>query len=184
MSDPADIQRLVGDVIRLGTIASVDPANATCTVCAGAIVSPELPWLAFRAGGTRFWSPPTVGEQCLMLCPEGDTAAGVVLLGLYSDANPAPDTAAGLDLVEYGDGARIGYDAVAHALTAILPAGGTVALTAPGGVTITGPLTVEGEVTIKGKATASEDVVGGGISLKSHRHGGVQSGSARTGAPA
>ncbi|MFP5435195.1 MAG: hypothetical protein ACLGIM_19085 [Alphaproteobacteria bacterium] len=38
--------QLTGDVLRLGTIASVDHANATCTVESGDILTGELPWAA------------------------------------------------------------------------------------------------------------------------------------------
>lgn len=38
-------------------------------------------------------------------------------------------------------------------------------------------------VQVNGKITATEDVVGGGVSLKSHTHGGVQAGGAQTGKP-
>lgn len=183
MSQSSDLPRLIGDAIRLGTIESVDRANATCTMTIGGIVTPDLPWLAFRAGGSAAWSPPTIGEQGVLLCPEGDTAAGVVLLGLYSDANPAPSSAEKVDLLRFADGAEIAYDAATHALTAKLPAGGTALIVAPGGVTINGPLNVTGDVTITGKATASTDMIGGGISLKSHKHPGVQAGSAQTQAP-
>ena len=48
---------------------------------------------------------------------------------------------------------------------------------APGGTSWTGDIDVEG------KLTASDDVVGGGKSLKGHKHGGVQAGGAQTGAP-
>ncbi|MFD1949905.1 phage baseplate assembly protein V [Sphingomonas arantia] len=174
MSDPSDTQRLIGDAIRLGTIETVDRAAATCTVRIGDLLTDEVPWLAFRAGGSCAWSPPTIGEQCLLLCPEGDTASGVVLLGLYSDANPAPSSADKLDLLRFADGAEISYDAVAHRLTAKLPAGGSATIDAPGGIELIGP------VTITGKVTVSDDVVADGISLKSHVHAGVQSGGAKT----
>jgi len=189
MSDPADLQRLIGDAIRLGTIASVDRASATCTVEIGDLVTGEVPWLAFRAGGSARWSPPTIGEQCLLLCPEGDTSAGVVLLGIYSDANPAPSSAEDLDLVRYADGAEIAYDARSHTLFAKLPAGGRAEIDAPGGLKITGPVQIVGKVTISddvdigGKASVDGDVVGAGISLGKHTHPGVQAGGAKTQAP-
>src|SRR3546814_633169 len=177
MAQMQDPEQLTGEVLRLGTIASVDHANATCTVKSGDIVTGELPWVAQRAGRIRHWCPPTEGEQCLLLCPEGDIENGLVIVGLYSDACPAPSTSPDLSMIEYPDGAVISYDFAAHRLKAILPAGGTVDLVAEGGVSITGDLAVTGKI------TASDDVIGGGISLKSHKHGGVQSGSSQTGTP-
>jgi phage baseplate assembly protein V len=177
MAHIADPERLTGEVLRYGTIASVDLANATCTVESGDIVTGDLPWVAQRAGAVRVWSPPTVGEQCLLLAPEGDLACALVIVGLYSDACPAPSTDPNVTLLAFPDGAILSYDHAAHALAAALPAGGTVDITADGGVTINGGLTVNGLV------TASEDVVAAGISLKDHKHDQVQAGTAQSGKP-
>lgn len=50
-------------------------------------------------------------------------------------------------------------------------------------VTITGKLHVTDEVTADKSVTATTDVVGGGKSLKSHTHSGVQTGGGNTGPP-
>ncbi|CCA91310.1 phage baseplate assembly protein V [Novosphingobium sp. PP1Y] len=177
MAQPLDPEQLTGDVLRLGVIASVDHAQATCTVESGDVVTGDLPWIAPRAGGLRVWSPPTVGEQCLLLSPEGDIENGVVIVGLYCDAFPAPSANPDLVHLEFDDGAVIAYDLAGHALTVTLPAGGTATVDAPGG------LTLNCDVTVNGTLSASTDVVGAGISLKGHKHGGVQAGGAQTGAP-
>jgi phage baseplate assembly protein V len=78
-----------------------------------------------------------VGEQCLVLSPEGIWATGL-LPGLYCDAFPAPSDQPDLVCFAFADGAWIGYDPVRHALAVTLPAGGTAALDAPGGLTIHG----------------------------------------------
>ncbi len=53
------------------------------------------------------------------------------------------------------------------------------------GIVIAAPLgwTVNGNGTVNGTLTVSDDVVAGGISLKSHLHGGVQPGSGQSGKP-
>jgi phage baseplate assembly protein V len=103
MARNLDPEAAAGEVLRLGTIASVDHANATCTVESGDILTGDIPWIAQRAGKVRHWSPPSVGEQCLLLAPEGDLAAGMAIVGLYSDACPPPSTDPNLILVEYDD---------------------------------------------------------------------------------
>lgn len=177
MAQNPDTERLTGEVLRYGTIASVDLAHATCTVESGDIVTGDLPWIALRAGAVRAWSPPTEREQCLLLAPEGDLACGLVIVGLYSDAYPAPSSSADITLLKFPDGAILSYDHAAHALAATLPAGGTVAITADGGVTI------DGDLQVNGKVTATEDVIAAGISLKEHKHGRVQTGTAESGKP-
>lgn len=52
-----------------------------------------------------------------------------------------------------------------------------------GNMVINGNLTVQGNITVSGSVIASGDVFAGGISLKSHVHGGVQPGSGTTGGP-
>lgn len=182
MSDPADQQRLIGDIIRFGTIESVDLAAGTCRFRTGDIVTGDIPWLAGRSGTTRRWSPPSVGEQGVLFCAEGDTGAGFVMPGLFSNAHPAP-SAEDIDLIEYEDGARISYDATAHALIATLPAGATVSLAADGGISIKGDVAIDGAVTVTGTIDAEGEITGNGIKLSAHKHPGVQAGGARTGAP-
>jgi phage baseplate assembly protein V len=184
MRDQEDIPADVSELIRLGTIATVDLAARRCTVLYGdegdedgGATTPPIRWLAPRCGKTRVWSPPSVGEQVILICPDGQLAAAVALAGIDQAAFQLP--AAGLtELIEFEDGARIAYDPEGHALTAILPVGGTALIEAPGG------LTIRGDVIVEGKLTASDDVFGGGISLKNHKHGGVQAGGAQTGTPA
>jgi phage baseplate assembly protein V len=152
MATTSDPEHLTGDVLRLGVVAAVDPGGATCMVESGGVVAGPLPWVAWRAGGLRVWAPPSVGEQCLVLSPEGDLGNGIVLPGLYCDAFPAPSDQPDLVCFAFADGAWIGYDPVRHALAVTLPAGGTAALDAPGG------LTIHGDVTVNGSLTASGDV--------------------------
>ena len=183
MANIADIQRLVGDLVREGTVVSRDLTAGTARVeFADELTTGDLPWLASRAGSTRTWSPPAIGEQVVVLAPEADTARGIIIGSLPSDAHPHPANDAST-LTEYEDGARIGYDPEAHALTAILPGGATVHIDASGGLSLKGPVTVDGDIRSTGTITADTDVVGGGKSLKSHTHGGVQSGGAFSGPP-
>lgn len=172
-----DLIRRLDNLIRIGTIAAVDHQAARCTVKTGGLTVPNLPWQAQRAGSSRDWDAPTVGEQCILLSPSGEPSQGVVLVGLYSQQRPAPSNSANLRRRTYPDGAVIDYDHATHTLTATLPGGGKAKLTAPGGVTILG------DVDITGLVTVSDDVIAAGISLVNHVHGGVQGGPSKTGAP-
>jgi phage baseplate assembly protein V len=183
MADPADTQRLIGDLAREGVVVSVDHATGTARVqFADDLTTGDIPWLASRAGSTRTWSPPSPGEQVVVLAPEADTARGMIIGSLSSDDHPHPANDAST-LTEYEDGARVGYDPVAHALTAILPGGATVRIDADGGLTIKGDVAVDGDIRSTGTITADTDVVGAGKSLKDHVHLGVQAGGAVSGKP-
>lgn len=190
--EAAEQRRQKGNLIRLGTIAEVDFGAARCRVLTGELTSDWIPWLVPRVGTTIEWSAPSAGEQGIVLCPDGDTTGAVFLRGLYSDALPAPDDGEHIHLVRFPDGTELRYDDAAHALDVTLIDGGTATLTASGGVTVNASdgvtvnattSTFNGDVQVNGTLTASEDCIGGGISLKNHTHGEVESGSSDTGAP-
>ena len=177
-------------LIRLGRISEVTLSPPRCKVRfadpdedgGDGGETPPIRWIALRAGKTRTWSPPSEDEECLLFCPDGQIGNGVALVGLPNDENPAPGTTL-TELVEYEDGAVISYNPEAHVLSAILPDGATALIEAPGGLTIRGPVSIEGQVTVTGAIEASDDVTAAGVSLKSHKHGGVQGGAAQTGTP-
>ncbi len=181
MADPADIQRLIGDLAREGTVVSVDLATGTARVrFADDLTTGDIPWQCPRSGKTRVWSPPSVGEQVSVLSPEADTARGIIIGSLSSDASPhaAQD---GSTRIDFEDGGWIGYDPATGncSVTAI----GTVLITASGGIRLVGPVRIEGDVDLRGGMTATADVVAAGKSLKDHVHTGVQAGGALSGKP-
>lgn len=183
MANPTDIQRLLGDLIREGVVVSVDRDAAMARVeFADDLTTGDIPWLSSRAGSTRTWSPPAIGEQVVVLAPEADTARGIIIGSLSSDASPHPAND-GSTVAEFEDGARVGYDPETHALSAILPAGATVRIEAVGGIVFKGNVMIDGDVQSTGTITAATDVIGGGKSLKGHVHLGVQAGGALSGKP-
>ena len=177
MGGQPDTQRLVGDLARFGTVASVDVDAATCRVRIGDIETGDIPWLTGRAGAARIWSPPSIGEQVLLICPEGDTAAAIALPGVYSNARPAPESGDASVSIHFEDGTRLGYDPASKALTVAIAESGTASIVATGG------LAIRGDVTVEGSITASADVRAGEISLQNHRHDEVQVGTAISGKP-
>jgi len=190
MNSLAEINRLLENLIRFGTVAEVQHVPPRVKVQTGGMLTTWLPWLAWRAGESREWDPPTVNEQVLLLSPSGQLANGVAVTGLFSDLIPANGDRAGLQRRTYADGAVIEYDSVAHHLVATLPEGGTTELISTGGIHIVGDITHEGDYiqtgnqNVTGLVTVTQDVVADGISLVKHVHDGVMSGPGKTGAPA
>ena len=181
-------EQRISNLIRIGTVTDVK--GALCRVQVGDMVTDYLQWLVPYAGQVIVWNRPSIGEQVAVLCGDGDLANGIVLRGLYSNAFPAPSDSESLTLIRFADGAQISYDSAAHALAATLPNGGTAQVTASGGitlnadVTVNGLLTVNGDAKVSGTVTADTDVLGAGISLKSHKHSAVQPGNGTSGPPA
>lgn len=187
MRDEEDIPADLSALIRFGTIIEVTLSPPRCRVRFGdpdddedETETPAIRWLTARAGKTRKWSPPSVGEEVLLLAPDGQIGNAVAICGLINDDHPPPSSE-DIDLALFDDGAAISYDPAAHALVAILPAGGTARIEASGGITLKGDLSIEGEVSIDGGLTATDDIVAGEISLQNHKHGNVQAGGAKTG---
>lgn len=150
----ADVDRRLANFMRIARIVAVDPGSARARVTFGG--DTESAWLPFttaRAGGARVWSPPVVGEQVVVMAPGGDTAQAVIAGSLPSDQFPAPSS----------DGATYQIDLPGG--VSISVAGGAVNITAPGGVIVNG------------------DVVADGVSLKTHKHSGVNRGGSETGEP-
>jgi phage baseplate assembly protein V len=187
-----DIYRLLLNLLRKGTVLEVDHDAELCRVECGDLQTNWIRWMAFAAGETRDWNPPTPGEQVLVLSPGGDMADAVALRGITTDDIPAPSHSPTTHTRTYPDGARIEYDHDAHSLVATLPAGATVLLEAPGSVTVkTANATVEadtvlvkasqitldagktsctGALDVKGDVTSGGDVKASGISLTKHTH--------------
>lgn len=150
----AELERRLANVVRYGTVTSVDPINARAKVTFGG--ETESAWLQFstsRAGGARVWSPPVTGEQVMVFSPMGDTAQGVIMGSLPNAAFPAPS----------GDGATYQIDLPGGVSIAV--SGGSIEISAPGNIIVNG------------------DVIADGISLKVHVHSGVMAGGATTGQP-
>lgn len=192
MPQTAEIIRRLDNLIRFGTIAEVDLANAKVKVQSGEIITTWLPWLTQRAGTTQSWSAPTVGEQCLILAVSGELTTALVLAGIYTQN--APSQNGDEHLITFPDGATVSYNhtsghlSAKHCKTAEIQAGGTITLDCPT-VICTGDLQVQkavsatGNISSQGSVSAANDVSGGGISLKTHTHTGVERGGKKTDTP-
>jgi len=117
----ADLLRRFENLIRIGSVFEVqhtNPPRVRVRSGAGesALETTWLPWVAWRAGETRTWEPPTVGEQVIVLCPGGEPTLGVVLCALNSDGIPPPDDSPTTHVTQYPDGARVSYDHAASHL--------------------------------------------------------------------
>lgn len=162
----AEIDRRLANMIRLGTIAELDEANALVTVAVGDMKTDWLPWRASRAGGNVAWHAPEVGEQVILLSPSGDLGQAVVLGSLYQSAHPANANTKDVQRMTYADGTVVEYDRAAHQLKVdASAASGTVLVNVGGGHVIvqcaTAAVTASDSVTVEcatAAVTASQSV--------------------------
>ena len=201
--------RLLRNLIRIGTVAAVNLDDGTCRVDTGNNTTAWLQWLTARAGKTRTWNAPSVGEQVLVLCLGGELDTGFVLPGIYSDDNPAPSASADALHWSFPDGAVIEYEPNTGALsatgikTASIEAADSISaktkvvvVTAGEKITLDTPLVectqklkaasfeLTGGGTMKGNITHSGgSLTSNGVVSHSHTHGGIERGGSNTDGP-
>lgn len=188
----AEILRLLRNLIRIGTVYAVKLEDGLCRVDTGNNTTGWLHWLTARAGKTRSWNAPSVGEQVLVLCLGGELDTGFVLPGIFSDDNPAPSASADALHWSFPDGAVIEYEPATGALTA--SGIQTATITAAVQVLLDTPLvectqllrTAQLDVTDGGTMKGNITHTGGNLSsngkvLHSHKHPGDSGG--QTGTP-
>ncbi len=206
-----ELQRLLANMIRVGTVAELDEAKARVKVKAAGLTTDWLPWGTGRAGSTRTVSMPSVGEQVMVFSPYGDTAQGVVGFSLYQDAHPSPSNTKDKETTIYPDGSTVEYDSASNTLTVTVAGSGNVVVNCKAATvnaetsatlntpttTCTGNLVVEGSITYgqgmtgTGGAEINGDFAaqGGAFTHNSknvgstHAHSGVQAGGSNTAAP-
>ncbi len=179
----AELHRRLENLIRFGTIKTIHPAKpfTTVTVTIGEITTAKLRFLTLRAGRTKTWDPPTIGEEVMVLSPSGVLEMGVAIAGFNNADNPAPSDDVGKTIRVFEDGCILCYDVKTHHLEAILPKSGTCDITAD--VNIIGKLTVSETIIAQKDISTNADVIAGDISLKKHRTDKVQPGSGQSGGP-
>ncbi|WP_034950919.1 phage baseplate assembly protein V [Erwinia oleae] len=202
-----ELTRTLRNMIRIGVIVDIDLASGRCRVQTGGICTDWLQWLTQRAGRSRSWWAPSIGEQVLLLALGGELETAFVLPGIFSDDHPAPSSSADAWQVTFPDGAVIAYEPLTSALTAhgiktaevnasdsITATAPTLTLNASSRVTLNTPevvctsklITGTLEVQNGGKLSGNIEHAGGALSsngkvLHTHKHPGDSGGT--TGAP-
>lgn len=156
----ADQDRRLANMVELGNVTAVDNAAMTVKVDLAGFETDTLPVAQIRSGVIKMHWMPSVGEQVAVLSPGGDLARAFVMGSVPIDGNAVAPNAQ-TPTIDLG--------------------GGKLRIVGP--VEIEGPVTITGDVNVTGKITASDDVVVSGVSLKNHKHGLVQAGTAQSGVP-
>lgn len=79
-----ELARALRNMIRTGIIVETDLNAGRCRVQTGGMCTDWLQWLTHRAGRSRTWWAPSVGEQVLILAVGGELDTAFVLPGIYS----------------------------------------------------------------------------------------------------
>ncbi|MGD3007819.1 phage baseplate assembly protein V [Escherichia coli] len=114
-----ELARALRNMIRTGLVVETDLNAGRCRVQTGGMCTDWLQWLTHRAGRSRTWWAPSVGEQVLILAVGGELDTAFVLPGIYSGDNPAPSASADALHIRFPDGAVIEYEPETSALTVL-----------------------------------------------------------------
>lgn len=206
LSTIQELARAIRNLIRSGVVTEVETAQGLCRVQSGGIQTTWLNWLTTRAGRSRTWWAPSVGEQVLLLAIGGELDTAFVLPGIFSDDNPAPSASADAWHVTFPDGAVIEYEPETGALsvsgikTADVTASDSITATVPvvlvkaeTRITLdtpevvctnkltTGTLEVQKGGTMRGNIEHTGGrFTSNGVQADDHDHGGVKRGDERT----
>ncbi|WP_067096182.1 phage baseplate assembly protein V [Marinomonas atlantica] len=172
-----DLQRRLANMIRRGTIHSVDFESNPPLVKVEYkkdVISGWLPWVAGRVGHAATWEPIKVGEPVLILSESGEMSAGVVLPSFPSIEMSLPDNKATTHVTRYEDGTTVTYDREAHKLTVDVV--GSVHLEADDKISVQcKKATVNADQTIK--ITAGSTITADGSQIKLNGGTGVVTGA-------
>ena len=175
----AETHRALADLVREGVVERVDLSTGKAIVRMGDILTPPCDW-SMPVGDTTFWNPPTVGQPVVVTCPEGDIERAFISSSLPS-SQMAPLFMGAKVAIRFRDGSVLCYDPDAGELRFDLV--GKASVVAPAGLSIQADVTLTGNLDASGTVSGQQDVIGGGKSLKGHKHTGVQTGSAVSGGP-
>lgn len=201
-----EIARAIRNLIRTGIVTDVNLDEGLCRVQTGGMQTTWLNWLTCRAGRSRVWWAPSVGEQVLLLAIGGELDTAFVLPGIFSDDHPAPSASPDAIHVAFPDGAVIEYEPESGALT--VTGIKTADVTASDSITATVPLVLvkaETRITLDtpevvctnklttgtlevqkgGTMRGNIEHTGGtlksnGVQVDDHGHGGVERGGSWT----
>lgn len=197
-----EIMRLITNLIRTGIVSEVDADKWLCRVKSGDLETNWINWLTLRAGNTRTWWKPTVGEQVVLLSLGGNLETAFALPAIYSDTFPPPDYSEDGSTTVFKDGGWFQYEPktgqllIKNIKSVLIEASEKIELNTAQFVVnaeltrLNSPTVITGETAVNGSTVINGDVTQGGGDMSSngvvvhtHKHGGVKSGVDMSGGP-
>lgn len=139
MNAIAELQRLLCNLIRIGTVIEIDHEMHRARVETGENETDWLQWPEDNAADIHTSNPPKLGETWVILSPGGELENGILALRLSSDEHPALPNTGAEKKTRYPDGTLIGYNHETHTLSVEIPESGQCTITVNGPVTVSAP---------------------------------------------
>lgn len=158
------------DLIRIGTVCAIDETAQAVRVAFDDLDDTVSPLMQVACWGAaqddNFWLPDIDEQVCCLFMPTGN-AEGYVLFSVRDTAHAPQSGKVGRRYIRFADGSSVEHDRETSTMTIVCP----------------GQVNIIGNVNVTGHMTVTGDVNGSGVSLKTHTHGGVQSGGGSTASP-
>lgn len=161
------------DATHYGIVKSVDYETGLAIVDLGEIDTPPLPWGALATHVLKIWIPIFEGDQVKINAPNGDFEGALIEHCVFTDADMASCKGQNIKIE------------LANADSIILnPLTGKMDIHLSQPIDIHVPqYNLTGDLNVTGTINATTDVIGGGKSLKIHKHTTVKAGTDISGAP-
>ena len=161
------------DATHYGIVKSVDYAAGLAIVDLGEIDTPPLPWGALATHVLKIWIPIFEGDQVKINAPNGDFEGALIEHCVFTDADMASCKGQNIKIELANDDSII-----------LNPLTGKMDIHLSQPIDIHVPqYNLTGDLNVTGTINATTDVIGGGKSLKTHKHTTVKAGTDISGAP-
>lgn len=185
-----EIMRLITNLIRTGTVSEVDTDKWLCRVKTGDLETNWISWLTLRAGTSRTWWKPSMGEQVVLLSLGGNLETAFALPAVYSDAFPPPSGSEDGSVTEYPDGGWFEYEPatgrwlIKGIKSVLIEASDSIELKTSQFIVTAAQTQINSEVVINGAVTQGGGAMdSNGVVVDAHVHDRVKSGSDISGGP-
>lgn len=113
----SELERRMNNMFRPAKVTEIDPAKGMAKVSyakdedGNDVVSTWVPWTE-SAGAVKTWSPPSPGEQIILISPSGEIGPhSWITRGGFSNENPQPHDKAGEYVMTVGDSYKMKVEA-------------------------------------------------------------------------
>lgn len=185
-----EIMRLITNLIRTGTVTEVDRDNWLCRVKTGELETNWINWLTLRAGNSRTWWKPSVGEQVVLFSLGGNLETAFALPAVYSNQFPPPSNSEDGSMTEYPDGGWFEYEPetgrwyVRGIKSMVIEAADNVTFKTENFVVEADTTRINSNVVINGAVNQGGGPMdSNGIVVDDHAHNKVKSGGETSGGP-
>jgi phage baseplate assembly protein V len=109
----SEMNRRLLQIVRIGVIQEIDYSKAKARVKVGDNLTGWRLWISL----SKAWMPPTVGDQVVVLSPNGDFEQSVIMPALYSNKKPAPSDEEEEIMFKFSENSHVCFDSKLEKLT-------------------------------------------------------------------